>query len=74
MGTRRLGFALVAALIISIAITSFFYVRVTRAAVFRRGGDKASDCGRSRRAARNVPLTAENLTEINWPANVPWRD
>jgi len=30
MGTRRLGFALVAALVISLGITSVFYARITR--------------------------------------------
>src|SRR5438270_13948603 len=70
MGTRRLGFALVAALVISIAITSIFYVRVTRA--------QSSAAPSTRRVVAaavavqpGVPLTAENLTEINWPANVP---
>ncbi len=70
MGTRRLGFALVAALVISIAITSIFYVRVTRAQ------SSAAPATRHVIAAAvavqpGVPLTAENLTEINWPVNVP---
>lgn len=70
MGTRRLGFALVAALAISIAITSIFYVRVTRA--------QSAAAPSTRRVVAaavavqpGVPLTGENLTEINWPANVP---
>ena len=70
MGTRRLGFALVAALAISLAITSIFYVRVTRA--------QSSVAPSTRRVIAvavavqpGVPLTAENLTEINWPTNVP---
>lgn len=70
MGTRRLGFALVAALAISIAITSIFYVRVTRA--------QSSSTPSTRRVIAaavavqpGVPLTADNLTEIKWPENVP---
>lgn len=70
MGTRRLGLALIAALVISIAITSIFYVRVTRA--------QSSGTAPTKRVIAaavavqpGVPLTAENLTEINWPVNVP---
>jgi pilus assembly protein CpaB len=57
-------------LVISIAITSIFYIRVTRA--------QSSNAPSTRRVIAaavavqpGVPLTAENLTEINWPANVP---
>jgi pilus assembly protein CpaB len=66
MGPRRLGFALLAALVISIAITTVFYLRVTR-----QGGPKTRHV-----IAAGVPLlpgtpiAAENLTEINWPENV----
>jgi pilus assembly protein CpaB len=70
MGTRRLGFALAAALIISIALTTIFYFRVTRA--------QASAAPSTKRVVAaavalppGVPITAENLTEVNWPANVP---
>lgn len=70
MGTRRLGFALVAALLISIGITSFFYVSITR--------HQASVRPQTKRviavAAALQPgtaLTADNLTEINWPVSVP---
>src|SRR6266436_3830750 len=67
MGPRRLGFALLAALVISIAITTIFYLRVTR---------QASRPTRSVVAAAaalqpGTPITAENLTEISWPVNVP---
>jgi pilus assembly protein CpaB len=70
MGTRRLGFALFAALVISIAITSIFYIRVTRAQ------SSAAPATRHVIAAAvavqpGVPLTAENLTDISWPVNVP---
>jgi pilus assembly protein CpaB len=68
MGTRRLGFALFAALLISIAVTSFFYIHMTR-----RQGAKPQ-MKRVIAAATTLqpgsPLTAENLTEVNWPATV----
>jgi pilus assembly protein CpaB len=70
MGTRRLGIALVAALIISIAITSIFYVRVTRAQASARPATRHVIAA-AVAVQPGVPLTAENLTEINWPANVP---
>ncbi len=69
MGTRRLGLALAAALVISLGVTSIFYVRITRA--------QAGGRPQIRRvvAARVVlqpgtPIAAENLTEIDWPKNV----
>ena len=70
MGTRRLGFALFAALLISIAVTSFFYMHLTR----RQAGAKPQMKRVIAAAATlqpGVPLAAENLTEVNWPANVP---
>lgn len=70
MGTRRLGLALAAALIISIAVTSIFYVRVTRA--------QSSTRPQTRRVVAataalqpGIPLTVDNLTEISWPLNAP---
>jgi pilus assembly protein CpaB len=69
MGTRRLGLALAAALVISLGVTSIFYVRITRA--------QASGRPQIRRvvAAKvalqpGTPIVAENLTEIDWPRNV----
>jgi len=70
MGTRRLGLALIAALVISIAITSIFYVRVTRAQSSGRPLTKRVIAA-AVAVQPGVPLTAENLTEINWPVNVP---
>jgi len=70
MGTRRLGFALFAALLISIAVTSFFYMHLTR----KQAGAKPQMKRVIAAAATlqpGVPLAAENLTEVNWPANVP---
>jgi pilus assembly protein CpaB len=70
MGTRRLGFALAAALVISIIVTSLFYGRIARS--------QASAPVRTKRVVAaaaeiqpGVPLTADNLTEVEWPANVP---
>jgi pilus assembly protein CpaB len=69
MGTRRLGFALFAALLISIAVTSIFYLKITH----RQGGTRVQTRRVIAAAASlqpGVPLTAENLTEVSWPANV----
>jgi pilus assembly protein CpaB len=69
MGARRLGLALAAALVVSLGVTSVFYVRITRA----QSGAKPQ----TRRvvAAKvalqpGTPVAAENLTEIDWPRNV----
>jgi pilus assembly protein CpaB len=70
MGTRRLGLALFAALVISIAITSIFYIRVTRAQSFNAPSTRRVIAA-AVAVQPGVPLTAENLTEINWPTNVP---
>lgn len=68
MGKRRLGFALFAALVISLGITYLFYVRISRA--------QASARPKTKRVVAAVaalqpgsPITAENLTEIDWPEN-----
>jgi pilus assembly protein CpaB len=70
MGTRRLGLALFTALLISIAVTWFFYIHMTR-----RQADAKPQMKRVIAAATTLqpgsPLTAENLTEVNWPATVP---
>lgn len=70
MGTRRLGLALFTALLISIAVTWFFYMHMTR-----RQADAKPQMKRVIAAATTLqpglPLTAENLTEVNWPATLP---
>src|SRR5437762_14341194 len=70
MGTRRLGVALAAALVISVIVTSFFYIRITRA--------QAGDRPKTKRVVAAAvllqpgsPVTADKLTEISWPDNVP---
>ncbi|HEY6971868.1 MAG TPA: Flp pilus assembly protein CpaB [Candidatus Angelobacter sp.] len=68
MGTRRLGFALVAALIISIVITSFFYIRVTRQS--GKGAQTKRVVAANGSLQPGMILTADNITEINWPVNV----
>src|SRR6266581_8011289 len=70
MGTRRLGFALLAALVISLSISSVFYVRITRTQASTRPNTKRVVAA-AVAVQPGVPLTAENLTEINWPVNVP---
>jgi len=70
MGTRRLGFALVAALIISITLTSIFYLRVTHAQAAAAPSTKHVVAA-AVALQPGVPIAAENLTEMNWPANVP---
>jgi pilus assembly protein CpaB len=70
MGTRRLGFALVAALVISLGITSVFYARMTRTQASARPKTKRIIAA-AVALQPGTPITAENLTEIDWPVNVP---
>src|SRR5258708_7294399 len=70
MGTRRLGFALVAALVISLGITSVFYARITRTQASARPKTKRIIAA-AVALQPGTPITAENLTEIDWPENVP---
>src|SRR5256885_16020892 len=67
MGPRRLGFALLAALVISIAITTVFYLRVTR-----QGSHPSKPVVAAAVPLQpGTPIPAESLTEIAWPENVP---
>src|SRR5437016_4889532 len=69
MGPRRIGFALFAALVISIGITSVFYLRVTRQ---QGGGPKTRPVIAAAVALQpGTPITAENLTQISWPESAP---
>src|SRR6266850_4114844 len=70
MGTRRLGFALVVALVISLGITSVFYVRITRTQAASRPKTKRIVAA-AVALQPGTPINAENLTEIDWPVNVP---
>src|SRR6266849_6719382 len=70
MGTRRLGFALVAALVISLGMTSVFYVRIARTQAAARPKTKRIVAA-AVALQPGTPIPAENLTEINWPVNVP---
>lgn len=70
MGTRRLGFALFAALVISLGLTYVFYVRVMRTQAATRPKTKRVVAA-AHALQPGMPITAENLTEINWPENVP---
>src|SRR6266481_5944356 len=70
MGTRRLGFALVAALVISLGITSVFYTRITRTQASARPKTKRIIAA-AVALQPGTPITAESLTQIDWPVNVP---
>ena len=70
MDTRRLGFALMVALVISIAVTSVFYSRVAR--------QQAANRPKTRKIVSvnaalqpGTPLTTDNLSEIDWPESIP---
>ncbi len=66
--TRRIGFALLAALLISIGITSVFYMRVSK----RQSRPQTRIIVVATSALQpGTPLTADNLMEANWPVNVP---
>src|SRR5437899_4978126 len=69
MGTRKLGFALLAALAISLGVTSIFYVRITRTQASARPKTKRIVAA-AVALQPGTPITAENLTEISWPENV----
>jgi len=67
---RRLGLALVLALLISIVVTSVFYVRISK--------QQAANKPKMRQIVAvnadmqpGTPLTAENLKTIDWPEAVP---
>jgi pilus assembly protein CpaB len=70
MSARRLLFSLVAALVISILVTSFFYARFKRQQASSRPQTKrvvAAATG----LQPGTAVKAEELTEIDWPENVP---
>jgi pilus assembly protein CpaB len=69
MGTRRLGLALAAALVISIGVTSIFYVRITRGQAGARPQTRRVVAAKVA-LQPGTPIAAENLTEIDWPKNV----
>ena len=69
MGTRRLGLALAAALVISLGVTSIFYVRITRAQAGARPQIRRVVAAKIA-LQPGTPVAAENLTEIDWPKNV----
>ena len=68
MGTRRLGLALAASLVISIGVTSIFYVRITRTQVSARPQTKRV-VGAAVALQPGTPIAAEHLIEIDWPKN-----
>ena len=64
MGTRRLGLALAAALVISLGVTSLFYVRITRAQAGARPQIRRVVAAKIA-LQPGSPIAAENLTEID---------
>jgi pilus assembly protein CpaB len=70
MGTRRLGVALAAALVISVIVTSVFYIRITRAQAGGRPTTKHVVAA-AVQLQPGAPVSADKLTEISWPENVP---
>src|SRR6266851_7554930 len=69
MGNRRLGIALLAALVISLGITYFFYVHLTRTQASARPKTKRVVAA-AVALQPGTPITVENLTEIDWPESV----
>ena len=69
MGARRLGLALAAALVISLGVTSVFYIRITRAQAGARPQVRRVVAAKVA-LQPGTPIAAENLTEIDWPKNV----
>jgi len=70
MGTRRLAFALLAAVVISLLTTSIFYARITRMQASSRPKTKPVVAA-AIALQPGTPITADQLTQINWPLNVP---
>jgi pilus assembly protein CpaB len=68
MGTRRLGFALVAALAISLVITSAFYMNMKS---HQPNSQIKHVIAASSALQQGTPLTADNLTEVDWPLSIP---
>lgn len=68
MDSRRLGIALMAAFAISIVITSFFYFRVARQQSGRTKVKRVIAAATPLQPG--TPITAENLTEVDWPESV----
>jgi len=69
MSGRRIGLALFAAVVISLGVTSAFYVRIMRQEARNRTKNKRIIAAASA-LQPGTPITAENVTEINWPENV----
>jgi pilus assembly protein CpaB len=67
MGTRRLGLALCAALVVSVLVTSGFYWRITH------GGARPKVkriVGAAVALQPGTPIAADQLSEITWPETV----
>lgn len=69
MDTRRVGFALVAALVISIGITYVFYVKIAKHQAAKPQTRRIIVAAEALQPG--TPLTDANLAEADWPQNVP---
>src|SRR5215467_176118 len=70
MSSRRIGLALFAAVVISLGVTSAFYMRMMHQEATNRGKNKRIIAAATA-LQPGTPITADNITEINWPENVP---
>ena len=69
MKNRRLGLALIVAVIVSVTATFLLYSRIKRQ--YAAECAAYQDCGCLQGAGTGTPLSADNLTLMDWPANVP---
>jgi len=70
MSSRRIGLALFAAVVISLGVTSVFYMRIMNQEAKNRAKNKRVIAAATT-LQPGTPITADNVTEINWPENVP---
>ena len=69
MDTRRLGLAVAVALVLSLGVTGFFYVRFVRQqAANRAKAEKVIAAAAD--LPPGVPVAATSLKEIDWPGNI----
>src|SRR5271169_1111679 len=67
---RRLGFALLMALVVSVTATALLYGHIKRQLLGKTQTTKILAAARALDAG--TPVTAEQLTVIDWPNNVPF--
>ncbi len=69
MKSRRLGLALIVAVIVSITATYLLYSRIKRQ--YAVNSLPIQIVVASKALEPGTPLSADNLTLMNWPANIP---